>query len=92
MCACDFGKGLKTCHCAGCCFTFTSPSAFAMHQRIPKAADGWGIVECTDPSAEVKRNGDPVYTSYGTTPEGKPIWGQSDTRAARALYSPGARK
>jgi hypothetical protein len=33
-CKCDLGTGLNMCHCAGCHRTFTSISAFDMHQRI----------------------------------------------------------
>ena len=38
-CRHNFGTGLSTCHCAGCHETFTSISAFDVHQRI----DGYSL-------------------------------------------------
>ena len=92
MCKCDFGKGLSVCHCAACCRTFTSPSAFACHQRIPRADDGWGLVECQDPEVMTKRNGDPVFMAYRITPDGSPVWGWHDKRSKVALFNSGARQ
>ena len=55
-CACDFGRGFKTCHCAACHRTFTSVEAFDRHQRLE---DG-GIV-CLDPATLQRRDGLPLY-------------------------------
>lgn len=75
-CKCDFGKGLSVCHCAACHLTFTSSSAFAMHQRIPATPDDWGLVECLDAETAMARSGKPMFMSYGKTPDGSPIWGR----------------
>ena len=75
-CTCDFGKGLAVCHCAACCKTFTSSSAFAMHQRIPREGDGWGLVECLDPETAVTRSGKQMFMPYGKTPDGSPVFGR----------------
>lgn len=74
-CKCDFGKGLLTCHCSGCCRTFTSPSAFSMHQRIPGKPGDWGLVVCLNPAEMFRRNGDPMLMPVRETPDGSPVWG-----------------
>lgn len=79
-CGCDFGSGLGTCHCAGCHRTFTSISAFDLHQRI----DG-GRNVCLDPAEARRRNGDPVFAVCRLTAEGPPVWGQYDPRGVRPV-------
>jgi hypothetical protein len=77
-CQCDFGAGLSTCHCAGCHETFTSVSAFDMHQRI-----GDGGLTCLAPWAVTKRDGSPAMTVVRTVngrADDFPVWGQYDPR------------
>lgn len=74
-CRCDFGSGLSTCHCAACHRTFTSPSAFGLHQRFDA-----GQVTCLDPAVMTMRDGAPVMAPCRKTPDGKPIWGKADAR------------
>lgn len=70
-CKCNFGTGLSTCHCAGCHQTFTSVTAFDMHQRLDD--DG---LHCSIASLMVKRDGSPKMAVYRKTPDGQPVWGQ----------------
>lgn len=79
-CACDFGAGLATRHCAGCCRTFTSISAFDLHQRIED-----GRVVCSDPAEVTKRDGTHLMAVIRHTRTGSPVWGRNvpDTRTHR---------
>lgn len=59
-------SGARTCHCAGCCETFSSTSAFDLHQRGG---------DCADP-ATVRRLA-AVETAHGTVwgwPRGGDAW------------------
>ena len=69
-CDCDFGAGLRICHCAGCHETFTSVSAFDLHQRID---DGEEV--CINPELLRKRDGDKVLAECRKTPDGRAVWG-----------------
>lgn len=55
MCDCDFGKGLGTCHCAGCHETFVGIRAFDLHQRLRD-----GGVKCLAPAELRRKDGTPV--------------------------------
>lgn len=58
------------CTCAACHVTFTSPSAFDMHQRLT----GGGVV-CADPGTAIKPDGSPTFKVCRRTPDGEPVWG-----------------
>lgn len=70
-CTCNFGTGLSVCHCARCHQTFTSVTAFDMHQSV--GDDG---LHCSIASLMVKRDGSPKLAIYRNTPDGRPVWGQ----------------
>jgi hypothetical protein len=75
-CKCNFGSGLSTCHCAGCHETFTSVSAFDLHQRL----DDDGLT-CLDPGEMFRKDGvTRVLTVIRHTLTGDPVWGQYDPR------------
>lgn len=75
-CKCDFGNGLKTCHCTACHESFASVSAFDLHQRLDT-----GHTVCADPAAMRRKNGNSVLVSRDG------IWGQYDPRGARPRLS-----
>ena len=69
MCTCAF-RGARTCHCAGCCETFGSLSAFDWHQRM---FPPYGIV-CLAPDLIQRRDGTYVLhrAQRGYWREGRP--------------------
>lgn len=84
-CACNFGTGLSTCHCAGCHQTFTSVTAFDKHQEIQD-----GRVICTAPATLFRRDGTtPVFAVIRETPDGSPVWGQHYTGVPRFAVKAG---
>lgn len=69
-CRCSFPPGLSVCHCARCHRSFTSSSAFDLHQRLTED----GLV-CLDPADLKRKDGHtPVFALY------KGLWGQYDKR------------
>jgi hypothetical protein len=70
MCACDFGRGLAACHCAGCHETFTGPRAFDLHQRMTAS----GSV-CLQPRYQRNRKGSFVFEARRLR-NGVQVWGQ----------------
>jgi hypothetical protein len=86
-CNCTW-TGLSTCHCAGCHRTFTSVTAFDMHQRIQ---DGRNV--CLDPAVMRKGDGTFVMAVLRKTPDGQPVWGGGQRREGgnlRAVQAPRA--
>jgi hypothetical protein len=75
-CNCDFGTGYSTCHCAGCCRTFTSVASFDMHQVL----DDDGNAVCRDPATLKSKSGSPRLVPLRRTPDGEPVWGAYDSR------------
>lgn len=57
---CDFGSGLKACHCARCNEAFTAVEAFDLHQRV--SDDG---VTCLDPQVMTRKDGSPMFARQG---------------------------
>jgi hypothetical protein len=55
-CTCDFGSGLKVCHCAACHRTFTGVRGFDMHRTGPIEARS-----CRDPATMTRQDGRPLY-------------------------------
>lgn len=74
-CTCNFGAGFSTCHCAQCHRTFTSITAFDMHQGLDD-----GRTVCTDPAFLRRRDGQPQLAALRMTPDGQEVWGQYDAR------------
>ena len=70
-CTCDFGRGTRTCHCAGCHATFTGLESFDRHQHMTDT----GVV-CLDPAEMKTLKGGQLMAIYRTTPDGRPVWGR----------------
>lgn len=72
-CICNFGAGTVTCHCAACHETFTSESAFDLHQRL----DDNGKNVCLVPAYMRNKKGQLAMTTVRMTPDCCPVWGRN---------------
>lgn len=77
-CTHNFGTGLSTCHCARCHETFTSITAFDMHQHLLL-----GDIACVNPAVLTKRDGSPALAVIRQTPDGSPVWGKPPAEVPR---------
>jgi len=79
-CACDFGHGLRTCHCAACHETFTGVTAFDAHH----VENEDGVTVCLDPATALKPDGSLKFAAIRLTPEASLVWGRAAAKGGPA--------